>query len=164
MMLPRMSDDYPIPIPGQSLAVCFAKTTVPQRQAVISLLIMAYATQHPLVKTKKATGQGSYLTVAPQSLPAVLANELSVSLEQAHELFDQGPTAVFRILRSLPLAGRKLVLLLTLFIVAPDSPDLISPVTSKLLMTWGLETQVMPSELMPYLVQYGVQGFLIKPF
>lgn len=152
-----MSDDYPIPIPGQSLAVCFAKTTHQQRRAVVSLFVMAYATQHSLVEAKQVAGQGSFLTVAPQSLPAVLASELSVTIEQAHELFSQGPAAVFGILRSLPLAGRKLALLLTLFIVTPDSPDLISPVTSKLLVVWGLETQVMPDELMPYLIHYGEQ-------
>ncbi|QHV95629.1 hypothetical protein [Spirosoma endbachense] len=152
-----MADDFPIPIPGQSLGVSFAKTTRQQRQAIVSLLFMAYATQYPLVETKKATQAGSYLSVAPQSLPAVLASELGVSLEQAHELFGQGPAAVFGLLRSLPLAGRILALLLALFIVAPDSPEEISPITSKLLMIWGLETQVMPDELMPDLVRYGEQ-------
>lgn len=152
-----MTNDFFPPIPGQSLRISFANTTFQQRQAVASLLIMAYATQYPLVETKQSTGGGSFLTVDAQSLPAVLASELGVSLEQAHALFRQGPAVVFGLLRSLPLAGRQLALLLALFIVAPEDPDYISPVTSKLLMGWGLETQVLPDELMPYLGRFGVQ-------
>ena len=152
-----MSDNFPIPIPGQSLGVSFAKATLLQRQAVISLFIMARATQEPLVETKNLTNAGLFPPVAPHSLQAVLAGELDVNHEQARGLLLQGSGAVFGPLKSLPLSGRQLALVLAIFMVAPGSPDLLSPITTKLVMAWGRETQVMPAELMPYLVRYGAQ-------
>ena len=152
-----MLADFPIPQPGQSLSISFAKANVVQRQAVASLMIMAYATQYPLFPTRKAVSEDYYLTVPPTSLPAVLSGKLGVSLEQVHNLFKQGPPVVFAHLRSLPVTGRKLAMTLALFLITPHSPDLVTPLMTKLVMGWGLETQLHPNDVLPYMLQYGEQ-------
>lgn len=155
-----MSDDFPIPVLGQSLGVSLTKATLLQRQAVVSLFIMASATQETLFETKNLTTATLFPPVAPYSLPGVLAGELGVSPEQSRGLLLQGPDAVFGPLKSLPLVGRQLILVLAMFMAAPDSLDYLSPLTTKLVMAWGKEMQLMPDELMPYLARNGPQ--LIK--